>query len=109
MELQLTDPYYALKLKAWESLRLVMDPELDLNIVDLGLIYELKFLSDEQIKVNMTLTSRECPLGDSIIQGVLNNLQQLFPCKTIQITLVWDPMWSADSISEAGKQQLRIK
>ena len=85
----------------------VMDPEIGLNIVDLGLIYQLDF--DEAKKVlycAMTLTTQFCPMGESITDAVKETLKSSFPEYTVQIELTFDPHWSHEMISEEGKDFL---
>ena len=92
---------------ALDALRNVVDPEIGLNIVDLGLIYQVDF--DEPgstVFVSMTLTSMFCPMGESIIESTRENLKHAFPGYNILIDLVYDPAWNADKISEEGKRFL---
>lgn len=94
-----------LKHKALTALRKVIDPELFVNIVDLGLIYEIHFPAGV-IKVQMTLSTPHCPLGDAITNGVHNALSEVFPDREIQVTLVWEPAWSPDMMTEEGRKEL---
>ena len=92
---------------ALASLRQVIDPEIGLNIVDLGLIYQVDFdeLNDE-IFLTMTLTTQFCPMGESIRDGAMNAMQNSFSNYTIHINIVFDPPWSHEKISEEGKEFL---
>lgn len=87
----------------------VIDPEIGLNVVDLGLIYQLDF-DDEQklLFCKMTLTTQFCPMGESIQTGVTNSLQTSFPDYQININLVFDPPWDASHISPAGLDFLNM-
>ncbi|HRF19054.1 MAG TPA: metal-sulfur cluster assembly factor, partial [Chitinophagaceae bacterium] len=77
---------------ALEALEQVVDPEIGLNVVDLGLIYQLDFDEEhKKIFVTMTLTTQFCPMGESIVDGVTQALQQTFPDDTIQVDLTFDP------------------
>ncbi len=89
------------------SLEQVRDPEIGLNVVDLGLIYQLDF-DEEQKKlyVTMTLTTSFCPMGDSITSGVKRALENTFPEMEIILNLTFDPPWTQDRISEEGKEFL---
>lgn len=92
---------------ALASLQHVIDPEIGLNVVDLGLIYQLDF--DENNKIvfaSMTLTTQFCPMGESIKDGVMQALQQTFPNHQIKVEVVFDPPWSHERISEAGQEFL---
>jgi metal-sulfur cluster biosynthetic enzyme len=89
------------------ALRQVYDPEIGLNIVDLGLIYQIDFDEDNKIIfVSMTLTTQFCPMGDSIRSNTGSAMESAFPGYTIDITLVFDPPWSQERISEEGKRYL---
>jgi metal-sulfur cluster biosynthetic enzyme len=92
-----------------ENLRSVIDPELDLNIIDLGLVYEVGV--DElnlEIKVIVTLSSKFCPMGDAILQSVKNCLEHHYPNYTICVQLTWEPQWNYEMISEEGRRQLSL-
>ena len=92
---------------ALASLKQVIDPEIGLNIVDLGLIYQVDFDElNEEIFLTMTLTTQFCPMGESIRDGALQALQQNFPGYTIHIDLVFDPPWNHEKISQEGKEFL---
>ena len=89
------------------SLQHVIDPEIGLNIVDLGLIYQIDFdENNKEIFVSMTLTTQFCPMGDSIKTGATRAMHQAFPQYKIQIELVFDPPWNAGRISEEGQEFL---
>lgn len=106
MNITLNDPYAKEQLKAQVALMQVTDPELGVNIIDLGLVYSVDFLSTAIICVNMTFSTPHCPLGDAIKQGVTHAMTRAFPDYKIDINIVWDPEWSYDMISESGKEQL---
>lgn len=93
--------------KALSGLKNVYDPEIDLNVVDLGLIYEILF-SDDPKKVNclMTLSTQFCPMGESIVDSVKYSLESNFPESEVEVTLTFDPPWTADCISEEGRAHL---
>lgn len=96
-----------LQLRAMEALMEVIDPEMMVNIVDLGLIYQVDFLEDGRLYLVMTLTSQFCPMGDAIQTGARNALEHAFPDRTVEIELRFDPPWSYDLISPEGLEQLR--
>lgn len=89
--------------KALEALENVIDPEIGLNVVDLGLIYQLDF-DDTDLKLfcSMTLTTQFCPMGESITNAVKEALLHAFPEYTIEITMVFDPAWNHEMISPKG-------
>lgn len=88
---------------AGESLQQVIDPEIGLNIVDLGLVYHIDFLEAEKhISVDMTLTSQFCPMGEAITDSAAEVMRQAFPEYTTQINIVFEPRWGHHLITEAG-------
>lgn len=103
----ITDPRFADKNKALQALYEVIDPELYVNVVDLGLIYNIDF-SANKILVEMTLSTPHCPMGESIVNGVKNVLERDFPGMEADVNLVWEPVWSMEKISEEGKKQLGL-
>lgn len=92
---------------ALAALQNVMDPEIGLNIVDLGLIYQLDFEeSEKRIYCAMTLTTQFCPMGESITNAVKENLKLSFPEYEIRIELTFDPQWNHEMISVEGREFL---
>ena len=93
--------------KAILALYEVYDPEIGLNVVDLGLIYQIGF-EEEGMKVEtmMTLTSQFCPMGESITNDVVQALTKEFPDYQIEVNLTFDPPWSSDLISPEGRKFL---
>lgn len=90
-----------------EILRKIMDPELNTNIVDLGLIYNIDALEpDKVVKVKMTLSTPNCPVGDTIVMSVMEAILEAYPDYEPDVMLVFDPPWTPDMISEAGKKHL---
>lgn len=90
-----------------ETLKSVIDPEIGINIVDLGLIYNIS-ISDETIEIDMTLTTPGCPMHGSIQDWVKRTLELSFPDKKTVVNLVWDPIWTPEKMSEEAKKQLGI-
>lgn len=92
---------------ALAALQNVEDPEIGLNVVDLGLIYQLDFdESEKKIYCTMTLTTQFCPMGGSIRDNCLQSLQHAFPGYEIMVTLQFDPPWNATRISAEGRKFL---
>jgi len=108
MIISLTEPYSNEKLKAQQALYNVIDPELFVNVVDLGLIYEITFGEDDTVSVTMTLSTPHCPMGEAITNGVRNALEMTFPGKQVEISLTFDPPWSFKMLTEEGKAQLGV-
>lgn len=92
---------------ALDALHDVMDPEIGLNVADLGLIYQLDFDETEnKIYCTMTLTTQFCPMGESISNGVTNALEQTFTNYKVVVKVIFDPPWNAEKISPAGREFL---
>jgi metal-sulfur cluster biosynthetic enzyme len=91
-----------------ENLKNVYDPEIGVNIVDLGLVYDVDVAESGDVLVTMTLTSIGCPLGPVILQEVTGALEELPGIAEIDVKLVWSPPWSPDLMSEEAKDELGI-
>jgi metal-sulfur cluster biosynthetic enzyme len=89
----------------WEALKDVVDPELGINVVDLGLIYGLHLEDDNTVTIDMTLTSAACPLTDVIEDQTNTALEGLV--NGFAINWVWMPPWGLEKITEDGREQLR--
>lgn len=90
-----------------EALKEVVDPELMVNIVDLGLIYNVA-INDEKIDVEMTLTSPACPVGPELMQQAKTSLEKLEGIETVNINLVMTPPWSPERMTDDARDQLGI-
>jgi len=89
-----------------DCLRDVLDPEIGLNIVDLGLVIEARRSAGE-IAVRLTLTSRACPLGELVVAEVREKIAASYPTVArVNVDLVWEPIWSPDLITDSGYEQL---
>jgi len=88
-----------------EALRDVIDPELGVNIVDLGLVYGLRFAEGAVLEIDMTLTTAACPLTDIIEEQVSSVLKDLV--RTYHLNWVWLPPWGPERITEDGREQMR--
>lgn len=107
LNLDIADPNSFIEMEAWEHLRIIIDPELHVNIIDLGLVYSIHAdRATNTIGVVMTLSSTHCPVGEAIIGGVKNCLEAHFPDFTISVELTWEPVWGFDNITDEGKKQL---
>ena len=90
------------------ALKAVVDPELGINIVDLGLVYRAERIGDV-VAVRMTMTTPSCPLGEMLLEEVRAALHERFPhAAEVSVELVWDPPWSSDLMSLAARQQLGV-
>ena len=88
-----------------DALKNVIDPEIGLNIVDVGLIYRVE-PKEDSIEVDFTLTSPGCPLADTIMADIVSELQQATGIENIIPQLVWNPPWSIDFMSEEARLEL---
>lgn len=95
-----------------EELKKVIDPELFVNIVDLGLIYNVDIVDGEEgkknIKIDMTMTSPMCPAGPQLIANSKQVLSQLPEVGNVEVKIVLDPPWTPDKMTEAARDQLGI-
>lgn len=89
-----------------EGLKSVYDPEIGINIVDLGLVYECDVAETGDVLVTMTLTSLGCPLGPVIVQEVQHALQDFQGVGEVDVKLVWSPAWSPAMMSEDARDEL---
>jgi len=102
-----TDEPEGLKQRVLEELSSVHDPEIPVNIVDLGLIYEMEFDEEtSELEIEMTLTSMGCPTADSIVREVELTSEQVDEIENAEAELVWQPPWTPDKVSEKGRTQL---
>lgn len=83
------------------------DPEISVNIIDLGLVYETK-IKEDKVFIKMTLTSPFCPMSSFIQSDIKNKLESLDGINEAEVEIVWEPPWSQDKMSEAAKAQLGI-
>jgi FeS assembly SUF system protein len=90
-----------------DALRTVYDPEIPVNIYELGLIYSID-AKPEEVVIEMTLTSPGCPVAGSLPVEVELRVREIQGVKSARVELVWDPPWNPDMISEAGKLQLGL-
>ncbi len=89
--------------KILELIKTVIDPEIGVNVVDLGLIYEVHYnKQSNRIHIVTTLSTRGCPLGDTIMQNMEVVVKDVYPSMDVEIELVWEPEWNPDMITEAG-------
>ena len=95
--------------QVWEQLRTVYDPEIPVNIVELGLVYDLKIKSDDDgsfIHVKMTLTAPGCGMGPAIAMDAEMKIRNIPSVKDVQVEIVWEPLWDRDMMSDEAKLQL---
>lgn len=92
-----------------EALEMVIDPELGIDIVNLGLIYEIRFEQDGSTEIDMTLTTMGCPLADLITDQIHDVLKEVTEVTKVEVKLVWYPAWSVDRLSRYARIALGIR
>ncbi len=97
-----------LKEKIINEVKKIYDPEIPVNIYELGLIYEIKIEKDNNVKVKMTLTSPNCPVAESLPKEVKDSIMQVKEVNDVDLELVWDPPWDKSMMSEAAKLELNL-
>ena len=97
-----------LKEKIIGEIKKIYDPEIPVNIYDLGLIYEVKVDDQKNVDVIMTLTTPNCPVAESLPMEVENTVKEVKEVKKVNLELVWDPPWDKSMITEAGKLELNL-
>ncbi|HDR05808.1 MAG TPA: DUF59 domain-containing protein [Candidatus Marinimicrobia bacterium] len=96
-----------LEKKIIEALKTVYDPEIPVNVYDLGLIYNIS-ITEEIVFIDMTLTAPTCPIAENIVADVATQVRKVPGIPKVEVNLVWEPMWNQDMLSEAAKLQLGI-
>ena len=84
----------------------IYDPEIPVNIYELGLIYDVEVSDIGDVRIEMTLTSPNCPVAESLPQEVKNSIMQVEEIENVDLDLVWDPPWDKDMMSEEAKLEL---
>lgn len=100
------EPVLSLEQKIIEALRSVYDPEIPVNIYDLGLIYNIIIDDTKAVKIEMTLTAPGCPVAATFPQTVCDAVKMVPEIDDVTVELVWDPPWTVERMSEAAKLQL---
>ena len=97
-----------LKEKIIKEIKKVYDPEIPVNIYELGLIYKIEINDKNVVNIDMTLTTPNCPVADSLPKMVKDNILKIDGVSDVDLKLVWDPPWSKDKMSEAAKLELNL-
>ncbi|MGT2926211.1 metal-sulfur cluster assembly factor [Streptococcus cuniculipharyngis] len=103
------DQVMAIKDRILEQLELVIDPELGIDIVNLGLIYDIRFAQDGSTEIDMTLTTMGCPLADLITDQIYDVMKAIPEVTKTEVKLVWTPAWSTDKLSRYARIALGIR
>ena len=97
-----------LKEKIIKEIKKIYDPEIPVNIFELGLIYKIEINENSKVKVEMTLTSPNCPVAESLPNSVKSNILNIEGVSDVELKLVWDPPWTKDKMSESAKLELNL-
>mgnify|MGYP006300799375 CR=1 FL=1 len=100
--------YLALEDEIVNKLKFIYDPEIPVNIYDLGLIYNLEIDEDSNVDIRMTLTAPNCPIADQIVQEVHDRIQEIEGVNEVNIDLVFDPPWDKEMMSEEARLELGL-
>ena len=97
-----------LKEKVISEIKKIYDPEIPVNIYELGLIYKVEINGENKVNVEMTLTSPNCPVAESLPNSVKENIMNIADVTEVDLKLVWDPPWTKEKMSEAAKLELNL-
>ena len=90
-----------------DSLKQCMDPEVPLNIVEMGLIYGIDVTEDNDVNIKMTMTTQGCPLHETLVQDATRYAKKVPGVNNVKIDIVWEPAWSMDKMTEEGKIKIK--
>ena len=96
------------KTKVIEEIKRIYDPEIPVNIYELGLIYKIEVDDKNKVNIDMTLTSPNCPVAESLPKEVKDNILKIEGVSDVNLNLVWEPPWNQDKMSEAAKLELNL-
>ncbi len=97
-----------LKDKVIAEIKKIYDPEIPVNIYELGLIYNIKVDNSNNVKIDMTLTTPNCPVAESLPNEVKNSVKEIKEVKDVDLKLVWEPPWDKSMMSESAKLELNL-
>ena len=97
-----------LKEKVISEIKKIYDPEIPVNIYELGQIYKIEIIEEKKVNIDMTLTTPNCPVADSLPKMVKNNILKIEGVSDVDLKLIWDPPWTKDKMSEAAKLELNL-
>jgi len=87
-----------------DSLKQCLDPEIPINVVDMGLIYGVNVTDDNKVDIKMTMTTRGCPLHDTLVSDVKRYVNKVPGVSAVNVEIVWEPAWTPEKMSEEGKK-----
>ena len=91
-----------------QEIKKIYDPEIPVNIYELGLIYKIEVDNKNKVNINMTLTSPNCPVAESLPKEVKDSIMKIEGVSDVNLNLVWEPPWNKDMMSEAAKLELNL-
>ena len=97
-----------IKNKFIEEIKKIYDPEIPVNIYELGLIYKIEVDEKNKVNIDMTLTSPNCPVAESLPNEVKDNIKKVEGVSDVNLNIVWEPPWDKDKMSEAAKLELNL-
>ena len=97
-----------IKNKVIEEIKKIYDPEIPVNIYELGLIYKIEVDEKNKVNIDMTLTSPNCPVAESLPKDVKENIKKVEGVSDVNLNIVWEPPWDKDKMSEAAKLELNL-
>ena len=97
-----------IKSQVIEAIKKIYDPEIPVNIYELGLIYKIEVDEKNKVNIDMTLTSPNCPVAESLPKDVKENIMKVEGVSDVNLNLVWEPSWDQDKMSEAAKLELNL-
>ena len=97
-----------LKDKVIAEIKKIYDPEIPVNIYELGLIYNIDIDNNNNVKIEMTLTTPNCPVAESLPNEVKNSVREIKEVKDVDLKLVWEPPWDKSMMSESAKLELNL-
>jgi FeS assembly SUF system protein len=97
-----------IKEKIISEIKKIYDPEIPVNIYDLGLIYKIEIDEKNKVSIDMTLTSPNCPVAESLPVDVKDKVKKIEGVSDVDLKLVWNPPWNQDKLSEAAKLELNL-
>ena len=97
-----------LKDKVIAEIKKIYDPEIPVNIYELGLIYDINVDKDNNVKIDMTLTSPNCPVAESLPNEVKHSVKEIKEVKDVDLNLVWEPPWDKSMMTESAKLELNL-
>ena len=97
-----------LKEKVISEIKKIYDPEIPINIYELGLIYNIEVIENKRINIEMTLTSPNCPVAEELPNEVKNSIKKIEGVSEVHLKIVWDPPWDKSMMSESAKLELNL-